>query len=163
PDQRRFIYGVIAFVNAVRHQLRGSDGAEELRALLPPEWHARCVDARYPPTMILLLLSEELQRWRIAGQIEPILAAQIDNSLVRLTDSLGGCERIASTPMPFAYSVLLHRTIYVYSFLLPFGLVESIGPLTPLIVAFISYTFFALEALAEEIEGPFDLAANDLP
>ena len=35
--------------------------------------------------------------------------------------------------------------------------------MTPLMVAFISYTFFALEALAEEISEPFGLEPNDLP
>ena len=46
--------------------------------------------------------------------------------------------------------------------LLPFGLVDSIGPMTPVIVAFIAYTFFALEALGAEIEDPFGEAPNDL-
>jgi putative membrane protein len=76
---------------------------------------------------------------------------------------LGGCERIASTPIPFAYSVIIHRTIYLYSFLLPFGLIDTVRLMTPVMVAFISYTFFALEALAEEIQEPFGLEPNDLP
>ena len=46
--------------------------------------------------------------------------------------------------------------------LLPFGLLDSIGPTTPLIVAFIAYTFFALEALAAQLEEPFGTAPNDL-
>ncbi len=46
--------------------------------------------------------------------------------------------------------------------LLPFGLVDAIGWMTPLVVAFVSYTFFALEALSDEIEEPFGLSANDL-
>ena len=46
--------------------------------------------------------------------------------------------------------------------MLPFGLVDSIGLMTPLVVSFVSYTFFALEALSDEIESPFGLEANDL-
>ncbi len=76
--------------------------------------------------------------------------------------ALGGCERIASTPIPFTYAVIIHRTIFLYSVLLPFGLIDSIGPMTPVIVAFIGYTFFALEALAAEIEEPFGTEQNDL-
>jgi putative membrane protein len=34
--------------------------------------------------------------------------------------------------------------------------------MTPLVVTFISYTFFALEALSDEIEEPFGRAPNDL-
>jgi ion channel-forming bestrophin family protein len=46
--------------------------------------------------------------------------------------------------------------------LLPFGLVDSIGLMTPLVVTFVSYTFFTLEALSDEIENLFGLEANDL-
>ena len=64
--------------------------------------------------------------------------------------------------MPFTYSVILHRSAYLYCALLPFGLVDTIGLMTPLVVTFVSYTFFALEALSDEIEEPFGLATNDL-
>ena len=93
----------------------------------------------------------------------PILAARMDQSLTVLGDALGGCERIASTPLPFTYSVILHRTVYLYCFMLPFGLLDSIGFMTPLMVAFVAYTFFALEALSDEIEEPFGTLPNDLP
>src|SRR3954454_8252897 len=44
----------------------------------------------------------------------------------------------------------------------PFGLVDSIRRMTPIIVIFISYTFMALDAIVNEIEEPFGLAPNDL-
>jgi putative membrane protein len=59
--------------------------------------------------------------------------------------------------------VIIHRTVYLYCLLLPFGLVDSIGAMTPLVVTFIAYTFFALEALSSEIEEPFGMEPNDLP
>lgn len=160
--QQRFVHALIGCIDSLVRELRGDETREALRTLLPAPWQPRCIDARNPSTMILLSLAEELQRWRDAGALTPILAAELERSLVRLTDAVGGCERIAGTPMPFAYSVLLHRTIYLYSFLLPFGLIDTIGYLTPLIVAFISYTFFALEALAEEIAEPFGTEPHDL-
>jgi putative membrane protein len=52
--------------------------------------------------------------------------------------------------------------IYLYCVLLPFGLVDAIGAMTPVVVAFVAYTFFALEALGAEIEEPFGTAPNDL-
>jgi predicted membrane chloride channel (bestrophin family) len=38
------------------------------------------------------------------------LAAEVDRSLAALGAVQAGCERIASTPIPFAYTLLLHRT-----------------------------------------------------
>ncbi|HNO38970.1 MAG TPA: bestrophin family ion channel [Marmoricola sp.] len=90
------------------------------------------------------------------------LAQKMEASLDGLAAAQGGCERIAGTPLPFTYSVILHRSAYLYCMLLPFGLVDAIGIMTPLVVTFVSYTFFALEALSDEIEEPFGLSANDL-
>jgi predicted membrane chloride channel (bestrophin family) len=44
--------------------------------------------------------------------------------------------------------------VYLYCFLLPFGLVGSIGIMTPVISVLVAYTFMALECLAAEIEEP---------
>ena len=85
-----------------------------------------------------------------------------DAQLNELSAVVGGCERIASTPIPFAYGVLLHRTVYAYCFLLPFGLVDSIGMATPLISVFVSYTLIALEAIASDIAEPFGTQPNCL-
>ena len=151
-----------AFVHALRHQLRTTDPAADLQRLLPEDDCARLQGARYKPAMLLLMVGEWLLDRRRAGQLSPQLAQAMEMPLGRLTDALGGCERIHSTPIPFTYAVIIHRTIYLYCVLLPFGLVDSIGPMTPVIVAFISYTFFALEALSAEIEDPFGTSANDL-
>ena len=87
----------------------------------------------------------------------------IDRNLNQLSQVLGGCERIASTPIPFAYGLILHRTVYLYCTLLPFALVPDLHYMAPLVSVFVSYTFLSLEALAEELEDPFGTAANDLP
>lgn len=55
-----------------------------------------------------------------------------------------------------------HRTAYLYCFLLPFGLVDSIGFMTPFVVGIVSFTFFGLDALGDEIEEPFGVLPNDL-
>lgn len=94
--------------------------------------------------------------------IDPICQVAMDENLNKLSDIVGGCERIASTPIPYTYQVLLHRTVYLYCFLLPFGLVDSLGWLTPLITVFIAYTFVAFEAIADELEEPFGTEPNDL-
>lgn len=153
---------LIAFVHALRHQLRGSDPTADLARLLAPEDCTRLQAARFKPAMLLLMVGEWLRDRRRQGRLDPMLAQAMEVPLGRLTEALGGCERIASTPIPFTYSVIIHRTIYLYCVLLPFGLVDAIGAMTPVVVAFIAYTFFALEALGAEIEEPFGTAPNDL-
>jgi putative membrane protein len=65
--------------------------------------------------------------------------------------------------MPFPYTLLLHRTAWLYCFLLPFGLVDTVRFMTPFVVGIVAYTFFGLDALGDEIEEPFGLAENHLP
>lgn len=153
---------LIAFVHGLRHQLRGTDGHADLQRLLPQADLDRLTQLRGKPSMLLLMMGEWLQAQRQSGALAPVLVPAMEHHLGRLTEALGGCERIASTPIPFTYAVIIHRTIYLYCLLLPFGLVDQIGPMTPVVVAFIAYTFFALEALGAEIEEPFGMAPNDL-
>lgn len=153
---------LIAFVHALRHQLRGTDPTADFARLLDEADRARLVDARFRPAMLLLMIGEWIRDRRTTGALSDPLVPALEVPLGRLTEALGGCERIASTPIPFTYGVIIHRTVYGYCFLLPFGLVDAIGYTTPLIVAFIAYTFFALEALATEIEEPFGTEPNDL-
>ena len=106
--------------------------------------------------------SEWLRDRMAAGEVAAPVAPAFETSLGHLSAALGGCERIANTPIPFTYAVIIHRCIYLYCFWLPFGLLDAIGWMTPVIVCFIAYTFFALEALGAEIENPFGADANDL-
>ncbi len=159
----QFVRRLIAFSHALRHQLRGTDPSADLARLLPPEDCDRLACAQFKPAVVLQMMGEWLREMRERALIEPVLVPAMELPLHRLTETLGGCERIANTPIPFTYAVIVHRVIYLYCFLLPFGLVDSIQEMTPLIVAFISYTFFALEALGAEIEDPFGTAPNDLP
>lgn len=162
-EPRPFVLGLIGFATALRNQLRGEPGDTGLAGLLPPAMVEQCRSARYAPALVLLWLGRWLAERREAEHLQPILAPSLEQSLAGLSATLGGCERIASTPLPFSYGVILHRTVYAYCMLLPFGLVDTIDLMTPLVVAFVSYTFFALEALSDEIEEPFGLMSNDLP
>lgn len=83
--------------------------------------------------------------------------------LSALTHAQGICERIKTTPIPFPYSLLLHRTIYLFCILLPFAMAEPLGWLAPIFTAIVSYTFLGLDTISNELEDPFGREENDLP
>ena len=151
-----------AFVFALKHQLRETDPEKDLKERLSEDQLQIVKQAKYKPAVIMNLMACWIQKARDKGNLDTILQARFDENLDKLSDILGGCERIVSTPIPYSYRVLLHRTVYIYCFLLPFGLVDSLGWFTPLIVVFVAYTFVAFEAIADEIEEPFGTDANDL-
>lgn len=161
-EARRLAMLLAGFVHTLRHQLRNTDPQPDLQRLLGTEHARRIAPLRHKPTMLLLDLDSWVRDRRDDGSLPEVLVPALEAPLSRLNNAMGGCERIASTPIPFTYAVLIHRTIYIYCLLLPFGLVDAIGVMTPVIVAFISYTFFALDALGAEIEEPFGTEPNDL-
>ncbi|MBC3542055.1 bestrophin family protein [Rufibacter sediminis] len=162
PEVLSFVRLLIAFTYALKHQLRRTDPSEDFQRLLSPELVHQLAKARFKPILLLREMGTWVQTGKEAGRIDSITQAAIDHNLNQLSNIVGGCERIASTPIPYTYNVLLHRTVYLYCFLLPFGLVDSIGWMTPLMVVFVGYTFMALESIVTEIEEPFGTEPNDL-
>lgn len=157
-----FIQMLIAFSYALKHQLRNTNADHDLKSRLSEAHFNAVATARFKPVVLIKLMAEWVKNAKKDNQIDAILQARFDQNLDKLSDIVGGCERIAITPIPYSYSVLLHRTVYLYCFLLPFGLVDSLQWLTPLIVVFIAYTFVAFEAIADEIEQPFGTEMNAL-
>ena len=159
----RMIHRAIAYAHSLRHHLRGSDGIADVEPLLPDDEWRRYAAARHKPNFLMDRMGEDLRQCLGDGRIDGCLAVSIDASISTLVAACAACERIKGTPIPFSYTLLLHRTAYFYCFLLPFGLVDTIGFMTPFVVAIVAYTFFGLDALGDEIEEPFGTAPNDLP
>ncbi|HEY1230130.1 MAG TPA: bestrophin family ion channel [Ramlibacter sp.] len=153
----------IAFASALRHQLRGTDPLPDMRRLLHATDAAGFAAARSGTDFLLRRNGEMLGDLLRTRRVDAPVAADLDQSLSALATAAAGCERIQNTPVPFPYTLLLHRTAWLYCFLLPFGLVDTVGFMTPFVVAIVAYTFFGLDALGDEIEEPFGLAANHLP
>lgn len=162
PRITYFIQLLIAFTYALKHQLRRTDPAPDLQRLLPPDLAQSIQKNKFRPIRLLTEMGTWLQQLKQEGYLDTITQTAIDHNLNKLSDIVGGCERIANTPIPYTYSVLLHRTVYLYCFFLPFGLVDSIGWMTPIMVVFVGYTFIALDAIVSEIEEPFGEEPNDL-
>jgi putative membrane protein len=160
-DNRVFLDMLVAFTYAMRDQLRGETFARSAE-LLPPALAAEVDRARYKPFIILRAMGEWVSARQRDGAVGEITMTAIDRNLVELSNILGGCERIAATPVPFGYSVMIHRVVYFYCALLPFGLVDAIEWMTPAVSMVLAYSFIALDSLATELEMPFGRDDNDL-
>ena len=161
--QKNMIYLTIAFTHAVRHRLRGTSPWQDIERFVDPIHHVSMRQAKNLPDYLMRLMGKQLGDIRRQGLVSDHIIQNMDARLTSMTIVLAACERIHNTPLPFAYMLLVHRTTYLYCIMLPFGLVASLGWATPLISAVIAYAFFGLDALSEELEEPFGLAANQLP
>ncbi|MDY7538813.1 bestrophin family protein [Undibacterium sp. RTI2.1] len=159
----RMIYRAIAFSHALRDLLRDLPMSQDIQPLLQKsEWLALST-AHNKPDFLMQKMGMDLRQCLKESRIDACLAVSIDATLSAMSGAAAACERIRNTPIPFSYTLLLHRTAYIYCFLLPFGLVDSIGFMTPFVVGIVAYTFFGLDVLGDEIEEPFGLQSNDLP
>ncbi|MGQ3687550.1 bestrophin family protein [Klebsiella pneumoniae] len=162
--EARNLWGTVLIAErTLVRQLRKTDPTADLRRLLLEERVTEILASSMPTNRILLLAGNEIGQLREAGKLSDITYGLMDNKLDELAHVLGGCERLATTPVPFAYTLILQRTVYLFCTLLPFALVGDLHYMTPFVSVFISYTFLSWDSLAEELEDPFGTAANDLP
>jgi putative membrane protein len=160
----RIVRRAIAYAHALRHRLRGDgDGSADVAPWIARDEWERVRTLPNVPHALMLEMGADLGACLRTGRLDACLAPAIDASFSALTAVAASCERIRGTPIPFSYTLLLHRTAYLYCFLLPFGLVDTIGYLTPLVSAIVAYTFFGLDALGDELEEPFRASDNGLP
>ncbi|WP_263143530.1 bestrophin family ion channel [Pseudomonas sp. RIT-PI-AD] len=162
-ERLELIHGLIGFGYVLRDHLRGEASSEDARRLLDPALQAALAWKSNTPNALLGLLAQRFMGAARRVGASDILQVEIDQQLTRLSYVLGGCERIATTPIPYPYILMLHRVVHVYCFLLPFCLVDGIGWFTPFAVGVLAYTFFGLDALGDQISDPFDTQPNDLP
>ncbi len=78
-------------------------------------------------------------------------------------DITGACERIKRTPIPHSYGFYIQLFILVYVGILPFLLIDKYAYYTIPAVMMAAYALMGIEMIANEIEEPFGLDANDLP
>lgn len=160
---RELVYRLAGYVHAVRLHLRDDTDTKDLEPFLPADEIAALGDEHNRPIAILQRLGDRLRECWQEGDIHPYHLALLERSLTELTTIQGACERIKSTPIPFSYTVLIHRIVAFYCLGLPFGICDQVGVMTPLVVAMVSYAFFGLDAIGDEIEQPFGCDKNDLP
>ncbi|BCA39767.1 hypothetical protein GKAS_02935 [Kluyvera ascorbata ATCC 33433] len=163
PHVGEFVRLQIAFAHCLRLTLRRQPNRVVLAKYLSEAHLAQVLAAQSPANRILLIMGEWLAERRRSGALSDILFHSLNIRLNDMSIVLAGCERIANTPVPFAYSLILHRTVYLFCIMLPFALVVDLHYMTPFISVLISYTFISLDTLAEELEEPFGMENNDLP
>lgn len=169
-DRQAILVDMLIFVNLLkdrlRHQQLPADGfanhlnisqsqKDELDFLIKTHINA--------PQAILERMQIRLINAVKTGQISDMIYVSIQRHIIQMGDIQAGCDRINSTPLPLPYSVLLHRTVFCFCWLLPFGVSGILGLWTPLLVGLVAYLFLGLDELSKELEEPFGVADNDLP
>ena len=88
---------------------------------------------------------------------------EIDNTLSRLCDEMGKCERIKNTIFPTTYSMYIRLTLCLFILLLPFGLTSVLSWFAIPLITAIAAAFFLIEKMAIHLQDPFENRPTDTP
>lgn len=160
---RRMAYRQVAWCYVLARSLRGQNAQPELQVLLDTTEADQYAESANIPNALLLQQAIELRQLYHANRIELFQYMQLEETLVRLTNSMGGCERIRNTVFPSSYSSLIHALIFLFVFFLPLGLVNV--PATWLLTTSmaLALAFQMTERVAIYLQDPFANRPSDTP
>jgi len=118
---------------------------------------------KHRPNQVAKMLFQKVNDLYSSKKITGDQLIILNNELQSFTDICGACERIKNTPIPYSYSAFIKKFIFIYVLTLPFAYVFILGYFVIPVIVFIFYVLASLELIAEEIEDPFGVDANDLP
>ncbi|MBV9502756.1 MAG: hypothetical protein JO138_25570 [Acidobacteriaceae bacterium] len=161
--QRQVILLQVAYVHALRCQLRGLLPLQDLKQILGAETIERFRTSTNVPLSIQKQISSLLTKCFELGWIDSVRWAAIDRSLSELLNAQGGLERIKNTPIPKQYDVFPQIFVTVYCLLLPLGMVADLGLFTPLGSTLVGLILLTLDEIGRDLENPFENKVHDLP
>jgi putative membrane protein len=152
----------VAFAHAARHELRGDKDYPEIFRLFDEETAQSLMKPPGPALRVLSEIGSTLHQGRLDGHLDSIDQARLEEDATKLIDSIGVCQRIQKTPIPFAYAIFVRRFLLLYTLTLGFALAPVLEWWSVGAVAVISYFLYGIEQIGVEIEDPFEQGANDL-
>lgn len=199
---RKMFYRHFAWLTAMRFQLRERRSWENMQRqsnqeflqgrYAIPEWETKLEDElkRYltedelayilskknRATQLTALQSKSLANLRRDGIINDFQWKELQGGIIKLTDDQGKAERIKNFPYPRNFASVNTYLMFVFIFLLPFGLLREyskLGDGTFLagytiwfnipFSAIVAWAFHVLDTIGESAVNPFEGSANDVP
>jgi len=123
-----------AHTHAFRYQMRPScemDGnttaLNDRDRFLTRREQNELMTSRNPANRILFMASKILGSAHRRNLIDTYPMIHVQKSIDTLCEIQTACERIQNTSIPLAYSLLVHRTSFLYVLLVPFAIVDAVG------------------------------------
>jgi len=163
PFQEDVIMATIAYAHAFKNHLQDDPPLDGIEKLMLPAEIAWLRTQKNIPVGILHIIGRRLATARAEGWITPGATMVLEGTLSDMTNVQGGCERIKNTQVPETYGILSRIIVTLFCIILPFGLLDTAGWLSPFVVFLVAYAFNSLDALGDEVSQPFGHDPHDLP
>lgn len=148
---------------ALGQALRGQDATHGMDKFLGRTELEMIAHYSNVPAAMLHMHALDIQEALARGYINKYQHIELDRTLSRLCDAQGKCERIKNTVFPSTYGMYIHFSLILFIALLPFGLIETFGRLTVLVVPVLASCFLLIEKMAIHLQDPFENKPTDTP
>lgn len=168
PFKREMLYRQIAWVNALRLQLRGQDDWQELERFLP---EGEAAALRLQPNKPLFLMQRHGKRIYDSmadGTLQGFDSFQLEGQLAALAAQQAICERIKAIPIPRQYDYFTRLFVRLFIILLPCFLLKTLSAdgvawLVIPLSGIIAFLFTTIERTGAVNEDPFENRITDVP
>ena len=165
--KKSMVLKVIAWVHALRLQLRSQTAWEEIEGYLSEDEFQQVVQSTNQAYSLQVLMCKQIYQAMGNGTLGGFDSFQMEGQLLALTNYQGGAERIKNTPLPRQYDFFTRLFVMFFALLLPFGLLGLftelyswlVIPLTVLVAA----VFVIMERTGAVNENPFENQITDVP
>lgn len=158
------IYRHLAFLNALRLQLRREETWQELKPFLSDSEYQELSKAANKATQLNHRQAQRLKELNMTGWIdEQAYIFGLMESIKAFFAAQGSCERIKTTPLPRQYGFFTKSFVWIFVLLLPLGLVQHLGWGTLPIYVILASIFTITERIGQRTEEPFEQKIEDIP
>ncbi|RZJ85143.1 MAG: hypothetical protein EOO20_20395 [Chryseobacterium sp.] len=161
--QERFVKRQMAWSYCLGQSLRDNDPDMGLNRYLEKHEMVFINHHDNKPNALLQLHSRDLKYAMERGWINTYQQIELDNTLTKLCDSMGKCERIKKTVFPTTYGMYIHFSLYFFLLQLPFCLLQYFGVYQIPFTIAIASAFFLIEKMAVHLQDPFENKPTDTP
>lgn len=161
--KRTIVLRQIAYVNALRCQLRRQNADVEVKRFLSKGDADFALARTNIANGILDGTGRRIDIARRNGWIDTIQQSRMESVLIDIANAQGGMERLKNTPLPNHFRFFPTIFVHLFCILLPFGLVETLGFATPLGSTMAGLMFLAVLAIGDDLVDPFADGVHDVP
>ncbi|MDQ6469670.1 bestrophin family ion channel [Flavobacterium sp. LHD-80] len=153
----------IAWCYSLGQSLRNRDAIKPIEGFMSEEEIRYIKNHQNIPNAILMLHGRDLRNAKNDKRFNMYQQVEIDNTVTRLCDGMGKCERIKNTIFPTTYSMYIRLMLWLFIMLLPFGLTSVLSWFAIPLITAIGAVFFLIERMAIHLQDPFENRATDTP
>ena len=131
------------------------DPTANVQRLLGASDSEAVLSSSHRPVAVLMTLTRHLKRAHEAGELPTHIHTECERTLHELNKTLGGCERLLTTPLPLSYTRHTSRTLALWLLFLPLALWGSMGVSCVPATFFVTYLLLGIDEIGIQIEEPF--------